>query len=82
MLLYFGRLEYEKGVHDLIAALPRIRRAHRGTRLLVPGVRDIRGYKAMYRDFVRSVRSGRPPEMSLERALVDHRLMEQVYAAL
>jgi len=34
---YFGRLEYEKGVHDLIAALPRIRRAHPGTRLLVAG---------------------------------------------
>ncbi|QYN34580.1 glycosyltransferase family 4 protein [Pseudonocardia sp. DSM 110487] len=37
VLLYFGRLEFEKGVHDLIAALPRIRRAHRGTRLLVAG---------------------------------------------
>ena len=37
VLLYFGRLEYEKGVQDLIAALPRIRRAHPGTRLLVAG---------------------------------------------
>ena len=37
LLLYFGRLEYEKGVHDLVAALPRIRRAHPGTRLLVAG---------------------------------------------
>jgi glycogen(starch) synthase len=37
LLFYFGRLEYEKGVHDLIAALPRIRRAHPGTRLLVAG---------------------------------------------
>lgn len=37
LLLYFGRLEYEKGVGDLIAALPRIRRAHPGTRLLVAG---------------------------------------------
>jgi glycogen(starch) synthase len=36
-LLYFGRLEYEKGVHDLIAALPRIRRAHPGTRLVIAG---------------------------------------------
>ncbi len=36
-LLYFGRLEYEKGVHDLVAALPRIRHAHPGTRLLVAG---------------------------------------------
>ncbi|GAA5159123.1 glycosyltransferase family 4 protein [Pseudonocardia eucalypti] len=37
LLLYFGRLEYEKGVQDLIAALPRIRRTHPGTRLLVAG---------------------------------------------
>jgi glycogen synthase len=37
VLLYFGRLEYEKGVHDLIAALPRIRRARPGTRLVVAG---------------------------------------------
>jgi glycogen(starch) synthase len=37
VLLYFGRLEYEKGVQDLIAALPRIRRAHPGTRLVVAG---------------------------------------------
>lgn len=36
-LVYFGRLEYEKGVQDLIAALPRIRRRHPGTRLLVAG---------------------------------------------
>jgi glycogen(starch) synthase len=37
LLLCFGRLEHEKGVQDLIAALPRIRRRHPGTRLLVAG---------------------------------------------
>ena len=37
LLLYFGRLEYEKGVQDLIAALPRIRRSHPGARLAVAG---------------------------------------------
>ncbi|KQU02700.1 glycogen synthase [Rhodococcus sp. Leaf7] len=36
-LLYVGRLEYEKGVQDLIAALPRIRRTHPGTTLTVVG---------------------------------------------
>lgn len=36
-LLYLGRLEYEKGVHDAIAALPRIRRAHPGTTLTIAG---------------------------------------------
>jgi len=51
-------------------------------RLVVPGVRDIRGYRAMYRDFVRSIRERRQPEMSLERAIDDQRLMEQVYAQI
>jgi predicted dehydrogenase len=51
-------------------------------RLIVPGVADIRGYRAMYRDFVRSVRTGATPEMSLQRALEDHELMDQVYASL
>ena len=37
LLLYFGRLEYEKGVQDLIAALPRVRRTHAGTKALVAG---------------------------------------------
>ncbi|GLZ43329.1 glycosyltransferase family 4 protein [Actinokineospora sp. NBRC 105648] len=37
LLLFFGRLEWEKGVHDLIAALPRIRASHPGTRLVVAG---------------------------------------------
>jgi glycogen(starch) synthase len=37
MLFFFGRLEWEKGVQDLIAALPRIRRSHPGTRLVVAG---------------------------------------------
>lgn len=36
-LLFVGRLEYEKGVHDAIAALPRIRRTHPGTTLTVAG---------------------------------------------
>jgi glycogen(starch) synthase len=36
-LLYVGRLEYEKGVHEAIAALPRIRRAHPGTTLTIAG---------------------------------------------
>jgi glycogen(starch) synthase len=36
-LMYLGRLEYEKGIHDLIAALPRIRRTHPGTRLTIAG---------------------------------------------
>ena len=49
-------------------------------RLLFPGIRDIRGYQAMYRDFVRAIRTGDAPEMSLERAIADQRLMDQIYA--
>jgi len=37
LVLYFGRLEWEKGVQDLLAALPRVRRAFPGTRLVVAG---------------------------------------------
>ena len=51
-------------------------------KLVVPGVRDIRGYQAMYRDFRRAILDNRAPEMSLERAMEDHRLMEQIYASL
>ena len=51
-------------------------------RLRFPGFRDIRGYRAMYRDFVESIRTGRAPDMSLERAIEDQRLMDQVYVSL
>ncbi|MFF0148686.1 (1-_4)-alpha-D-glucan synthase (UDP-glucose) [Amycolatopsis sulphurea] len=37
LLLFFGRLEWEKGVQDLLTALPRIRRRFPGTRLVVAG---------------------------------------------
>jgi len=48
-------------------------------RLRFPGFRDIRGYRAMYRDFLRAIREGSEPEMSLERAIDDQRLMDQIY---
>jgi predicted dehydrogenase len=51
-------------------------------RVILPGFRDIRGYQAMYADFAASIRAGRQPEMSLERALEDQRLMDQVYATI
>ena len=51
-------------------------------RLILPGFRDIRGYRGMYRDFFRAVRKGRTPEMSLERAQDDHRLMDEVYRSV
>jgi predicted dehydrogenase len=57
----------------------------RGTgapQLRFPGFSDIRGYRAMYRDFMKSIQNGTQPEMSLETAMDDQRLMEQVYARL
>jgi predicted dehydrogenase len=51
-------------------------------RLWFPGVRDIRGYRAMYQDFVQSIREGRQPEMSVERAMDDQRLMDQISASV
>jgi predicted dehydrogenase len=47
-----------------------------------PGFRDIRGYQAMYKDFRTSITERRQPEMSLERAMDDQRLMDRVYATL
>jgi predicted dehydrogenase len=57
----------------------------RGTgipRLIIPGLRDVRGYKAMYRDFLASIRADRQPEMSLERAIEDQQLMDEIYSSL
>ena len=51
-------------------------------KLIFPGFRDIRGYQAMYRDFRESIQSGRQPEMNLERALEDQRLMDKIYESL
>jgi len=48
-------------------------------RLIFPGFRDIRGYRAMYRDFAQAIRESRQPEMSLECAMADQRLMEAIY---
>ena len=57
-------------------------RGNGAPRLVFPGFRDIRGYQAMYRDFHAAIAQGRAPEMSLERALDDQRLMDDVYSSL
>jgi hypothetical protein len=36
----------------------------------------------MYRDFARAIIEHAAPEMSLERAMVDQRLMEAIYAGI
>ena len=75
----FGRkgiISFESNGAFLVA------RGGQGPRLMFPGFRDIRGYQAMYRDFYQSIRAGRQPEMSLERAIEDQRLMDQIYATV
>jgi predicted dehydrogenase len=47
-------------------------------RVVAPGLRDIRGYRAMYLDFARAIREGSQPEMGLEQARTDHALMERI----
>ena len=51
-------------------------------RVIFPGFRDIRGYQAMYRDFHKAIANGSVPEMSLERAIDDQRLMDSIYSSL
>jgi predicted dehydrogenase len=57
-------------------------RGARMPRIFVPGFRDMRGYQAMYRDFAGAIEGGRAPQMSVERAADDQRLMDCVYASL
>ena len=56
-----------------------VARGNGAPRFVWPGVTDFRGYRAMYRDFLKAIRQGTTPEMSLERAMDDQRLMGQIY---
>lgn len=53
----------------------------RGVRvgLSVPRLRDIAGYRAMFRDFFDALRTGREARLTLARARADLALVEQVY---
>lgn len=51
----------------------------RSRRFLVPGLRDIRGYQGMFRDFLAALRNGHEPLMSLDRARRDFELVEAAY---
>jgi UDP-N-acetylglucosamine 3-dehydrogenase len=51
-------------------------------RVVFPGFRDLRGYRAMFRDFFRALRSGEPAVMTLERAQRDVELVEAAYQGL
>lgn len=51
----------------------------RRLRLHFPGLRDISGYRAMFRDLVGALRTGREPRMTLEKAERDVHLVEEAY---
>ncbi|MGH2709562.1 MAG: Gfo/Idh/MocA family protein, partial [Actinomycetota bacterium] len=48
-------------------------------RLIFPGLRDIAGYRAMFRDFLEVIRTGREPLMTLARAQHGLELVETAY---
>jgi predicted dehydrogenase len=81
--LRFSKLFGRDGVitFESNGAFVLVRGRGRVPRVVLPGLRDIRGYQAMYRDFARAIHEGTPPEMSLERAIEDHHLMDQIYAS-
>lgn len=53
------------------------RGAHPG--IAFPSVRDIAGYRAMFRDFLSALRSGGEPRMTLAHARADLAIVEEVY---
>ena len=56
LVAYCGRLVYEKGVQDLLAAVPRLRRRHPGLRVVVAGTGPA---EAELRERARALRLGR-----------------------
>jgi predicted dehydrogenase len=54
----------------------------RRKRVILPGLRDIAGYRAMFRDFLATLRGEREPAYTLELARRDLRLVEAVYRSM
>jgi predicted dehydrogenase len=50
-----------------------------GRRLILPGLRDLAGYRAMFRDLFRALRHGQEPLMTLDRAREDVRIVEAAH---
>jgi predicted dehydrogenase len=51
-------------------------------RVSLPGLTDVAGYRAMWRDFLDALRDGRTPSMTLDLARRDLELVEAIYASL
>lgn len=52
------------------------------TRVFFPGIRDLAGYRAMWTDFLDALRTGREPEMTLDLAERDVRIVRDVYRSI
>ncbi len=85
LLLYAGRLEYEKGVHTVLEALPRLRRRHPGVRLVIAGVGT---HEDELRAMARSLRVGRavdflgfmsPEDLAVLAAATDIAIVPSLY---
>ncbi|HVF03854.1 MAG TPA: glycosyltransferase family 4 protein [Frankiaceae bacterium] len=85
LLLYAGRLEYEKGVHTALQALPRLRRRHKGLRLVVAGVGT---HEEELRSMARALRVSRavdflgfmsPDDLAVLAAAADCALVPSLY---
>jgi predicted dehydrogenase len=48
-------------------------------RLILPGLADLAGYRAMFRDFIAALRDGAEPLMTLERARADVEIVQAAY---
>jgi glycogen synthase len=85
LIVYTGRLEWEKGLHTLMRALPRLRQSHPGLRLVIAG----RGSReAELRALARSRRVSRavrfagwlePDELSALAAAADCAIVPSIY---
>ena len=85
LLLYAGRLEYEKGVQTVLQALPRLRRRHQGLRLVIAGVGT---HEAELREMTRALRVSRavdfmgflsPEDLAVLAAAADCALVPSLY---
>jgi predicted dehydrogenase len=51
-------------------------------KVVMPGLSDIAGYTAMFRDFIQALRSGKEPRMTLDLAERDLEVVEAIYRSI
>lgn len=67
-----GRIRFESnGLFILLTGVK--------TQLIIPDLKDISGYKAMFKDFIHTLRTGEEPQMNIDLAQQDLKLIENSY---